>query len=262
MKAPILVLLTSLTLGTMSASAQQASNSDTSRLVKKVQAPYKIRRLYTGSSFDFAILSTSIEQSGDRSNLNTPRFTAFTNWGINVHFDMSRYFGIYSGAGIRNIGYIEKSGDLTIKRRVYSLGIPLGVKLGDLRNRNFYFGGVGIDLPFNYREKVFEKRGDKEKFNEWFSDRTPKVMPFVFAGYSMDPGIILKLQYYPGNFLNQDYTEEALHMPPAPYRPYSDKKVNLILLSLGIDIHYAQYKIQEREYWEWRKAREQERMTP
>jgi hypothetical protein len=149
------------------------------------------------------------------------------------------------------MGFIDKYGDSTVKRRVYSLGIPLGIKLGDLRNRNFAIAGGGVDVPFNYRETGFVHRGEKAKFNEWFSDRTPPVMPFVFAGYSFNPGFTLKLQYYPGNFFNQDFTENM------GVKPYTNYDVHLLLLSIGIDIHYSQFRIQEREYQQLKKEPEQ-----
>ncbi|RYZ52783.1 MAG: hypothetical protein EOP49_08810 [Sphingobacteriales bacterium] len=248
-------VLFALTLAPVASSAQETTISDTAHLEKKVLVLHEPKRFYTGNSLDFAILSTALLSAPDQSTkLTMPRFTIFVNWGINFHYDLNRFFGLFSGLDIKNIGYIDKYEELTVKRRVYSLGVPLGIKIGDLRHRNFFFAGGGVDMPFNYREKVFEKRGDKEKFNEWFSDRTPRLMPFVFIGNSWDPGITLKLQYYPGNFLNTDFVDND---GPAgvPVKPYSGTKANLILLSLGIDIHYAQYKIQEREYQEQKKAR-------
>lgn len=220
----------------------------------KVQLPIQ-KRFYIGNGLDFAMLSTSItSRPGKSTYLTIPRFTAIVNFGFSFHYDLNEHFGFLSGIGLRNMGFIDKYGDSTVKRRVYSLGIPLGVKLGDLRNRNFVIAGGGLDIPFNYREKGFVRRGDKTKFNEWFSERTPHVMPFVFAGYSFNPGFILKLQYYPGNFLNQDFIDNM------GGKPYTDYDVHLLLLSVGIDIHYSQFRIQEREYQELKKEREQRKM--
>jgi hypothetical protein len=220
----------------------------------KVQLPIQ-KRFYIGNGLDFAMLSTSItSRPGKSTYLTIPRFTAIVNFGFSFHYDLNEHFGFLSGIGLRNMGFIDKYGDSTVKRRVYSLGIPLGVKLGDLRNRNFVIAGGGLDIPFNYREKGFVRRGDKTKFNEWFSERTPHVMPFIFAGYSFNPGFILKLQYYPGNFLNQDFTDNM------GGKPYTDYDVHLLLLSVGIDIHYSQFRIQEREYQELKKEREQRKM--
>ena len=220
------------------------------------------KRLYFGNGLDFAMLSTAIVSKPGRSpHLTMPRLTAVVNLGFTLNYDLSNRFGFMSGLGLRNMGFIEKGNDSTIKRRVYSLGVPLGVKIGDLRNRNFIFLGGGLDFPFHYKEKAFKKRSDKHKESDWFSDKTPRVLPFLFAGYSFDPGITLKAQYYPGNFLNTGYTEPAKgSFPGNPplVAPYSGYKVHLLLLSLGIDIHYNQYRIQEREYQEQKKKREEQ----
>jgi hypothetical protein len=48
-----------------------------------------------------------------------------------------------------------------------------------------------------------------EKFNEWFSDRTPLLNPSLFVEFNFKKGTYLKLRYYPLNFLvvdKQNYT--------------------------------------------------------
>jgi len=65
------------------------------------------------------------------------------------------------------------------------------------------------------------------------------LMPYVFVGGSFAPGISLKLQYYPGNFMNTDYQENmVVGGVPTMVKPYAGYNVNLVLLSLGMDIHY------------------------
>ncbi|HTM65946.1 MAG TPA: hypothetical protein VL093_06490 [Flavipsychrobacter sp.] len=251
MKRSCIMMLGILAIGLSKGTAQTKIDTVSNF---KVQVPVQ-KRLYMGNGLDFAMLSTSItSRPGKSTYLTTPRFTAVVNFGFSVHYDLNEHFGLLTGIGLRNMGFIDKYGDSTIKRRVYSLGIPLGIKLGDLRNRNFLIAGGGLDIPFNYREKGFVHRGDKAKFSEWFSERTPHVMPFVFAGYSFNPGFTLKLQYYPGNFLNQDFKDDL------GGKPYAGYDVHLLLLSLGIDIHYNQFRIQEREYRELKKEREQQKV--
>src|SRR5690606_16411381 len=116
--------------------------------------------------------------------------------------------------------------------RVYALGVPLAIKLGNLKERKFIFAGGGADLALNYKEKGFVNRGDKTKFHEWFSDRTPALMPYLFVGASVDPGLTLKVQYYPGNFLNPEFT------PRSGLQPYAGYHVHLFFVSLGVDLHY------------------------
>jgi len=217
------------------------------------------KRFYAGNGLDLAMLSTAfVSKPGSDTKITMPRFTAVVNLGFTFYYDLNERFGLMSGIGVRNMGFIEKDGDVTYKRRVYALGIPLGIKFGDLRNRNFAFGGAGIDLPFHYKEKAFEQRSSKTKRSDWFGDQTPRVLPFFFAGHSWDPGITVKLQYYPTNFINPDYAEDP--GVSTNIHPFAGHKVNLLLLSVGIDIHYGQYKIQEREYREMKKKKEENKL--
>lgn len=192
-----------------------------------------VHKAYLSTGMDSYILSSSmLSRNGGDAKATTPRFTAFLHLGMNLNFDFSRNFGMYTGLNIKNIGFIEKTGDSTIKRRTYTFGIPLGLKIGRLDNGNYLLLGGGLDFPFNYREKGFVKRNDKTKFNEWFSDRTPAVLPYVFLGVHLHPGLAIKLQYYPGNYLNTGFKDANGLMP------YQDYKVNLMLLTAGIDINY------------------------
>lgn len=216
---------------------------------------YQPKRFYVGNGYDFATLSTAlISKPGANTELTPPRFTAIVNIGVHFNYDLNKQVGVFTGISLRNLGFIEFLGNVHIKRRVYALSVPLAIKIGDLRNRNFVFAGGGVDIPFYYKEKVFIKRADKQKSGDWFADNTPRVLPYIFAGLSFDPGITFKLQYYPTNFLNTDFVDyDAFHNA---YKPYAGYKVNLLMLSLGIDIHYGQYKIQEREYQKMKKERE------
>ncbi len=209
------------------------------------EKPTPYNRLYWGNSMDAAIFSTALVQhTGQAEKLTTLRFSYIVNFGFNLNYDFNRHIGLMTGAGIKNIGFIEKFADSTVKRRIYALGVPLGIKIGNLHKRNFVFLGGGADVPVNYREKGFIKRGDKEKFNEWFSERTPTFLPYVFAGVSASPGVTLKLQYYPGNFMNRDYVapNPQAHHPAVPVMPYkSYERSNLLMLSIGVDLHYNKH---------------------
>lgn len=200
--------------------------------------PKPIKKFYVSNALDAAIFSTSSLTKGGRGKLSTLRFSYFLNFGFNFNYDFNKHIGVYTGLGIKNIGFIDKIADSTIKRRVYTIGAPIGIKFGNLKKRNYGFIGGGVDLPFNYREKGFVKRNKKEKFNEWFSDRTPLVMPYVFAGMSIDPGIAFKVQYYPGNFMNTSFAEYP-GTSVLPVYPYAGYNVNLVMLSIGFDIRYT-----------------------
>ncbi len=201
--------------------------------------PRPAKKFYSSNALDACIFSTSTLQKPGVNKLSTLRFSYMLNFGFNFNYDFNKHIGILTGIGIKNIGFIDKIGDSTIKRRVYTIGAPVGIKFGNLKKRTYGFIGGGVDVPFNYREKGFIKRGKKDKFNEWFSDRTALIMPYVFAGISLDPGIAFKIQYYPTNFMNTDFTETSSGVLPVITKPYAGYNVNLILVSIGFDIRYT-----------------------
>lgn len=207
---------------------------------EKEELAFSRKKFYASSDFDGAIFSTALKEDlpGGPGRVNTIRFT-YLNLGIRLNYDFSDVVGVFSGLSVKNIGFIEKSNvvpDSTIKRRVYSAGVPLGLKVGNLKNKTYFFFGGGVDLPLNYREKGFVKRTDKDKFNEWFSDRVPSYMPFAFAGVTLN-GVYLKAQYYPNNFMNPDYTVQP--NVGFPYKPYALYDIQLLTFSIGLDIRYS-----------------------
>ena len=203
------------------------------------------KQAYLSTGMDGYILSTAINNAGLKtagSSIGTPRFTAFFHLGVNVNYDFNKNIGMYTGLGIKNIGFIEKFDltDYTVKRRVYTVGIPIGVKIGNVKHGSYFLAGGGVDFPFNYKEKGFVKRNDKEKFNEWFSNRTPAAMPYVFVGMHMRPLLTFKVQYYPGNFMNSDFQQQDAS--GFIYKPYQGYDVKLLLFTAGFDISYKPKK--------------------
>lgn len=220
----------------------------TSSYAKLIPAEDTIRPLflknnyYSAGAFDGAIFSTAtMQRPGYENRMATLRFTLFVNIGVTFHCDFDKRWGVFTGVDIKNIGFIEKTNnnDSTVKRRTYNIGMPLGIKFGNMAHRQFLFAGGGLDMPFNFKEKGFISRDHKQKFNEWFSTRTPTFMPYIFFGLSTGKGISFKLQYYLGNFLSTDYKTTVNGVSTAPYAGYN---VHLLLLSIGHSFHYHEYK--------------------
>jgi hypothetical protein len=234
-------LLTSI-LAAMSLTPAKATDLDSIMMMQ----PPPVKKFYLSSGLDAGIFSVSrvSANSGASYDLSRLRFSYVLNFGMHANYDFSSHFGAFTGLGIKNIGFIEKvpaiGKDVTVKRRVYTIGAPIGLKFGNLQKKTYGFIGGGVDVPFNYKEKRFTSRSNKTKFNEWFSDRTPVVMPYVFAGMSLKPGMTLKLQYYPGNFFNTDYSEQVAGFPgPITVKPYATSEVNMMQLTLGMDMRYS-----------------------
>jgi hypothetical protein len=201
-------------------------------------------KFYVGSALDAAIFSTATihhdavvyDPSGSSvpatNTMGTIRFTYFVNIGCTFNFNVSKHVGIFTGVDLKNIGYIEQDNGTTLKRRSYNIGAPIGLKIGNMSMKGSYaFVGGGLDFPINFNEKIFKERDNKTRFNEWWSDRTPKVMPYVAAGAVFQHGISVKVQYYPNNFLNADFKDQN------GMKPYAGTDVHLILFSIGFGMH-------------------------
>jgi len=201
-----------------------------------------IRKFYIGTGADAGIFSTAMIQKPAANNttansMGILRFSYIINVGLTFNFNLSRHLGVYTGIDLKNIGFIEhENNSLTVKRRTYNIGAPVGIKIGNMAAKGSYlFLGAGADLPVNYKEKTFVVRNQKAKFNEWFSSATPAIMPYVFAGFALKNTVSFKLQYYPNNFLNPDYTRNAV-------KPYYGYDVHLLLLSLGFPMPLGGHK--------------------
>ncbi|UXX78228.1 hypothetical protein N7E81_12760 [Reichenbachiella carrageenanivorans] len=171
------------------------------------------------------------------------RFSPVVNFQINVNKDVSDKFGFYSGLAIRNVGFIwddPDSAQIRKKFRTYNLGIPVGLKFGDM-NGMMLFGGYELEIPFNYKEKTFVNEKKEDKFNVYFSGRVPPVYHALFAGVQFYSGISLKFKYYLTNFHDQSYTEVVNGVSVMPYKNLDS---NVFYLSLNFnlfrntDFHY------------------------
>ncbi len=176
--------------------------------------------------FSFA----DLEYNGEP--VNTPmRFTMFFHIGQKYHYNFTRFLGLYSGYSLRNIGFISKKDDIRTKRRTYSFGIPLALKLGILDKDMFIYGGASYELFFHYKQKQFFE-GEKSKFSEWFSPRSERFGHSFFTGIRFPAGWDLKFKYYPGNFLNTDFKGEDFKQE-VDYANYT--KSNLFYIGLSFN---------------------------
>ena len=176
-----------------------------------------------------------VDQNGNETSSDEGaviRFSPFFNAQGMVNYDLSEHFGLFSGLSIRNQGFIYKvpndSVDVRYKFRTYNIGIPVGLKVGNM-NRGLVYFGYELEFPFNYKEKeiISEK---KDKFNVWFSDRTEKLFQSVFLGFQGPGRTNLTVRYYLTNFHNKDFQETENGVTTKPYAGFN---VNLLTFSLG-----------------------------
>ena len=201
------------------------------------QIVLKKKKFFTTTAGEIIFSFAKIDDNGSESG-NIMRWTPWFNMQYHINYDPVQHFGLFSGVNIRNIGFIydnykdPESGDIQKKKfRNYTLGIPIGIKIGNLDS--FYlYGGYEIEFPFNYKEKTFQNE-QKTKFSVWFSKRVPTLYNTVLAGLQFPYGFNLKFKYYFTNFLNKDYTEITNGVE---VKPYENLNANIFYFSLSINL--------------------------
>lgn len=194
-----------------------------------VPAPPK-SKFYLSGGFDGGIFSLNTVSTSGVTNV--PRFAWVINTGMYVNRDYGSHFGLFTGIGVKNLGFIDKqriAGTMiTTKHRTYNIGIPLGIKFGNLKRKGtFVMLGGGVDFPVNYKEKTFVgSRKNKTKETEWFSEEVTPIMPYVFAGVCFKSNFTVKFQYYVNNFMNDELTTAS----GTRLYPY-DTKIGMMSLS-------------------------------
>jgi hypothetical protein len=165
--------------------------------------------VYSVSSSELLFQFADIENLNYSYIENRLRFTLLINYGQYWHVDFSNSLGIYTGLAIRNVGFIYDTPEprKTI-RRSYTTGIPLALKIGAFDKNMYIMAGGEYELLFHYRARRWQSNdrdGNVTKESGWFSDKTERFVPSVFAGVQFPGGVNLKFKYYLKGFLNEDY---------------------------------------------------------
>ncbi|MEX0980924.1 MAG: hypothetical protein WD577_04240 [Bacteroidales bacterium] len=186
--------------------------------------------MYRSSGAELIFSGADVRFNNTNVNANM-RFTSFFHAEQMLNVDFGRFVGLFTGLGMRNIGFITEdlyqnvgflnidendadwNQETKIKRRSYSLGVPLALKAGSMKKGLFFFAGGEYEWTIHYKQKLFID-GEKIKFSEWGSDRVNAFLPSVFAGVQLPKGMRVKFKYYMDDFLNPGYTgidfEEAV----------------------------------------------------
>ncbi|MCC5936804.1 MAG: hypothetical protein JJU34_05950 [Lunatimonas sp.] len=169
---------------------------------------------------------------------NVVRWAPVINLQNFLNFDQSKNFGWFTGTNLRNVGFIfDESSSIRKKVRSYNLGIPIGIKIGDL-NRQFFFAGYELEWAFNYRERTFRDERRIDRFNVWFSDRVNLWQSSVFAGMTLPGGTSIKVKYYPTEFFNRNFTATDPDTGTS-FRPFENYQANVLFISLSFNVFKA-----------------------
>lgn len=184
------------------------------------------KKPYFLSTSELILSGASVENSGVKLD-NIVRFSAFFHVGQQIHFDFSNKAGFYTGLSLRNIGMINDLNDsVRIKQRVYTVGIPAAIKVGNMKGTNLAVGAEA-EFAIAYKQKLFVN-DEKSKTNEWFSDRTNIFLPSAFAEIRTKQGGYIKFKYYLTDFLVED--KQKVNVTNVNYRP---NKSQLFYVSFG-----------------------------
>lgn len=188
-------------------------------------------KAYVTSGGELIFSLAHIEQNGSGEG-STLRFSPVFNLQVMLNKDLNKNLGLFTGLALRNVGYImndykDPSSNLIYKKkfRSYNLGIPVGLKVGNL-DKTFFYGGYEIELAMAYKEKTYDG-GDKiSKITGWFSSRQELFQHGFFVGIQFPYATNLKFKYYLSEFHNRDYTNNA------GIKPYGALKSNIYYFSL------------------------------
>lgn len=165
------------------------------------------------------------------------RFSPVLNLGEQFHYDFAQSVGMYTGLSLRNVGFINELNDtVKMKQRVYTLGIPLAFKLGEVNGGNYLTVGAEAEFAFAYKQKVFVN-GEKNKTVIWFSDRTNIFLPSAFVELKSKSGFYIKFKYYLTDFLTEN--NQKTNVAGVDFVP---TKSTLMYLSIGSVIPYSKVK--------------------
>jgi len=189
------------------------------------------KKVYTTTSGELIFSFANINYKGSEAS-SVMRFSPVLNIQNWLNVDHSDKFGMFTGLSLRNVGFIYDVPDqpnTRMKHRTYNIGIPAGIKLGNL-NKAFLFAGYEIEFPINYKEKKFVDEDKVEKDVYWFTKRVTPVQHSLMAGIQLPYGATLKFKYYLTNFFNKDYTLSD------GTKPYAVGDYNIFYFSLNFGL--------------------------
>lgn len=191
---------------------------------------------YYSFGFEMPFSWATITDQGQDAN-SLMRFAPLFSFSSLTHKDLSEKFGLFGGLSVKNVGYIYENyrepvnnRELKKKFRTYNVGLPVGLKFGDLDN-TFFYAGYEIEYAITYKEKTYDG-GDKiDKISGWFSNRSNGFQHGFLAGVELAKGTNIKFRYYLSDFHNQDFTDSSGN------KPYNGLESNIFFVSVGFQVY-------------------------
>jgi len=203
--------------------------------------------------FSFATVEyTIVDDEGTRvyDKGNIMRWAPVLNLQGMYNVNLGKAFGLFTGLAVRNVGFIYDIPETSykFKYRTYNLGLPIGLKIGNMKGF-FLYGGYEIEYAFNYKEKRFENNSGKVTTVHWFTDRVTQFPQSFLVGINFPYGFNLKFKYYINNFHNQDFID-GYTADGEPIKPYEDLKSNVFYISLNFGLFNPFKKSYDPKTWD------------
>ncbi len=193
------------------------------------------KKSYTTTGGEMIFSWAQVKKGGEDATAIV-RWSPVFNFQFQYHNDFSSRAGFFTGVNIRNVGFIfddPTTVNTRYKARVYDLGVPVALKLGNMRGLCL-FGGYEIEFPFNYKEKRFVNEVKEEKNTSWFSSKVPSYYQSFFFGVQTAFGAQLKFKYYMTNFFNKNYSADD--GAGNVVKPYANIDANVLYISLSFQV--------------------------
>ena len=161
------------------------------------------KKLRLGNSSEYIISLARTTTNMGPSVDPVLRFSMWFNTGVVVEQKITNHVALVSGLNLRNVGLINKIDSIKLKQRVYSTGVPLAIRFGDLNKKVNVTLGAEAEFFLNYKVKEFVFDEKIYKSNEWLSDNVELFNPSVFAQFQFGNSLYIRFKYYLNNFLKE-----------------------------------------------------------
>lgn len=175
-----------------------------------------------------------VEDSAGHSVSGPIRFAPFANYTIQAHKDISNKFGLYTGIGVKNVGFISKiddpnlGGEVRVKSRAYCLSIPLGIKFGNMKEERYFYLAGEFLAQVDYKEKVFIGDDKSKRKND---NDINKINYSGVVGFNMK-NFTLGVEYTLNNFYGDNYNLVPSNANPTYSYP-TPSKSNILTFFIG-----------------------------
>lgn len=182
------------------------------------------------------IFSEGHVDDGGGTIANIIRFTCFFHLQHQFHYDFGKFMGMYTGFSVINVGMINtiplpEETSATLKQRSYSIGIPLGLKFGNMPSGNYLAFGTEGECMFAYKQKILYGGNKTISTDSWFSNRNVNLFnPSLFAELRFHKGSYIRFKYYLFNFLEDKTSTLDIGQYQVNYIP---EKSALYYVSIG-----------------------------